>query len=133
MRTRRLLHAAEKVGDAAYVEPRLVENLIADAVCLPLEIAGIGELRLDSPRLCADHRPGRHRRIRACGENSSRHDDQHRHRILFFLGDLTRHVVLRDMRDFVGDDGGQLGLRLRRQDRPRIDADIAAKHGERVD
>ena len=48
-------------------------------------------------------------------------------------GHHPRQVMLRDVRDFVRQHGGELGLVLREQDEAGVDADVAAGQRERVD
>ena len=90
-------------------------------------------MRLRSACLRPDDRAHRRIGIGARSQYAHGHGNQHRHRILFFLGNLAGQVVLRDMADFVRNHAGQFRFRLCRQNRSRIDADVAAKHSECID
>ena len=127
------LQSLEEQGHRAHVESGFLQHVESDAVGLAFEIARVSQLRLHLERLRASRRARGHLAVRTRREDRQGQGDHRDDRGALPRADAARDVVLRQMGDFMSEHAGNLGFALRRGDEPRIDADIAAQHGERID
>ena len=109
-----------------HVKTRLFDGLEADAIGLAFEITRVGQLRLHHPRLRRSDSRRRNVGIGTRRQDTDPHGNQAGNRVLLLLGHLTRKVVLCHVTNLVRHHTGQFGLRLRRQNRPGVDADESA-------
>ena len=70
--------------------------------------------------------------VRRGGERAD-HRQHHQRRHLLLGLDGADQVILRDVRNFVREDGGQFVLAARHRDQAGVDADETAGQGKRVD
>ncbi len=129
----RQLQTAKEVAHAAYIIARPGQCLKPQAIRLPFKITAESQLRLNRTRLGRGNRSTGHLRIRTGSEHADGHCSHHRDRALLLPDNLTRKVVLCDMRDLVRKNSGQLGLRLGGEQRPTVHADESTEHRKRVD
>ena len=129
----RALHLFEERRHGVRVEAGLLKARHAEPVGLALEIARVGELRLHRARLRGHRRAGSKVGTRAAEQDRRGKRDQHRHLHLLLLAEHARDVPLRDVRDLVRQDRGELGFGVGDGDQSGMHADEAAGHGEGVD
>ena len=129
-------HGLEEAVHRVGVVARRGEDADADPVGLVLVLAGEIDLRLDREVLRGGD--GAHRGVRVSSGHRADQDCRQRRRgrdeVRASLRlDAARDVSLRDVRDFVRQDGRELALALGLEQQAGVNADESARQRERVD
>lgn len=130
---REFLQALEEVRHRVWVEARSLEDLHAHAVGLGLVGTGKVELLLQASGHAPGHDSGSQIRVDGGGENARQDSEAGGKVDVAPACEHARDMALRDMGDFMGDHGGQLGLVARLQYQPDMDAENAAGHRKGID